>query len=118
MLDRPATVLSGGEQQKLAIARALMTEPQLLFLDEPTASLDGRATREIEEILLATKSAGTRLVMATHDLGQARRLGDRVAFMLGGRIQETAPIQEFFDTPQTPAAQAYMKGDIVECYER
>lgn len=114
MLDRQAPVLSGGEQQKLAIARALITEPELLFLDEPTASLDGRATREIETILGASVSQGTRLILSTHDMGQARRMGDSVVFLLGGRVHETGPAKAFFEGPETPEAAAFLKGDIVE----
>ncbi len=114
MIDRAATVLSGGEQQKLAIARALVCEPELVFLDEPTASLDGRATREIEDILRDCIASGTRVIMATHDMGQARRLAERVVFLLKGQVHETGPAAAFFDTPQTPAAQAFLNGDIVE----
>lgn len=114
MLDRPAHVLSGGEQQKLAIARALITHPELVFLDEPTASLDGRATREIETILGDAVSNGTRLILATHDMGQARRMGKRIVFMLAGRVHETGSGPAFFDGPKTPEAQAFLKGDIVE----
>ncbi len=114
MIDRMATVLSGGEQQKLAIARALVSGPELVFLDEPTASLDGRATREIEEILRDCVTSGTRMILATHDMGQARRLGDRVVFLLQGQVHETRAAGTFFDGPQTAAAQAFLNGDIVE----
>lgn len=114
MLDRQAPVLSGGEQQKLALARALIAEPELLFLDEPCASLDGRAMREIEEILLTAKANGTQLILSTHDMGQARRLADRVVFMLHGKVHETGPAQPFFDQPATPEARAFLHGDIVE----
>ncbi|MCY4179554.1 MAG: ATP-binding cassette domain-containing protein [Litoreibacter sp.] len=114
MIDRPASVLSGGEQQKLAIARALIVEPELVFLDEPSASLDGRATREIEAILSDAVEGGTRVVLATHDMGQARRLASRVVFMLHGRVHETGPAHRFFDAPETAEARAFLKGDIVE----
>ena len=114
MLDRQAPVLSGGEQQKLAIARALIAEPELVFLDEPTASLDGRATREIETILKNSVSDGTKLLLATHDMGQARRLGDQVVFMLGGRVHEHGPASVFFEGPRTSEASAFLRGDIVE----
>ena len=114
MLDRPAPVLSGGEQQKLALARALITEPELVFLDEPCASLDGRATREIEAILTRVAAAGTRLILTTHDMGQARRLADHVVFLHSGRVFETASAARFFDAPATPEARAFLKGDIVE----
>lgn len=114
MFNRPAPVLSGGEQQKLAIARGLINAPKLLFLDEPSAALDGRATREIEEILTDARAAGTSLMFSTHDLGQARRLGDRVLFLLNGRVHEDAPAGAFFARPETPEARAFLKGDIVE----
>lgn len=114
LLTRQAPVLSGGEQQKLALARALICEPKVLFLDEPCAALDGRAMREIEEILQNAKAAGTRLILSTHDLGQARRLADRVLFLLGGRLHETGDAASFFHQPKTPQAQAFLRGDIVE----
>ncbi|WP_319823985.1 ATP-binding cassette domain-containing protein [Thalassovita sp.] len=113
MLDRQATVLSGGEQQKLALARALVTQPDLLFLDEPCASLDGRAMRDVEQILHAAKSNGTRLIMSTHDMGQARRMADEVLFLLGGHIYENGPANRFFNQPTTPQGRAFLNGDIV-----
>ncbi|MEL7117164.1 MAG: ATP-binding cassette domain-containing protein [Pseudomonadota bacterium] len=112
--DRPAPVLSGGEQQKLALARALIGAPALVFLDEPCASLDGRATREIEAILTDASASGTRLILSTHDMGQAKRLADHVVFLLGGRIHEQGPAKPFFDGPNTAEARAFLKGDIVE----
>ena len=114
MLDRSATVLSGGEQQKLALARALIVGPKLLFMDEPCAALDGRAMREIEAILQNAIASGTRLIMATHDMGQARRLADQVVFLLHGRVHESGPSAAFFETPETPQARAFLQGDIVE----
>lgn len=114
VLDRPAGVLSGGEKQKLALARALIRQPQILFLDEPCANLDGRATREIETILEQARKQGTRIVMATHDLGQARRLADDILFMLGGVVHEQSTAAQFFATPQTAEAKAFLGGQIVE----
>ncbi|MCK8464709.1 ATP-binding cassette domain-containing protein [Aliiroseovarius sp. S1339] len=114
MLARPAPFLSGGERQKLALARALITKPELLFLDEPCASLDGRATREIEAILIRTSAAGTRLIMSTHDMGQARRLATEVLFLLNGKIHEHGSAEQFFAGPETAQANAFLKGDIVE----
>ena len=114
MADQAASALSGGEQQKLALARALITEPKLVFLDEPCAFLDGRATAEIEAILRDEKAKGTQLIMSTHDMGQARRLADEVIFLRGGQVHETGPAQAFFDGPTTEAARAFLNGDIVE----
>lgn len=114
LADRPAPMLSGGEQQKLALARALITEPEVVFLDEPCASLDGRATREIEAILIEQKAQGTQLIMSTHDMGQARRLADEVIFLRAGLVHETQPAQGFFDTPKSAEARAFLQGDIVE----
>lgn len=113
-LNRSALRLSGGERQKLALARALIRKPDVLFLDEPCASLDGRATREIEEILTQVAGGGTRLIMSTHDMGQARRLGDEVVFVLNGCVHEFSPAQGFFERPETTQAQAFLRGDIVE----
>ncbi|MEL7280019.1 MAG: ATP-binding cassette domain-containing protein [Pseudomonadota bacterium] len=114
MLDRPARSLSGGEQQKLALARAMIGAPKLLFLDEPCAALDGRATREIETILKEVRADGTHLILSTHDLGQARRLGDDIVFMLRGQVHETAKAADFFTAPHTAEAAAFLRGDIVE----
>lgn len=114
MLDRPAPFLSGGEQQKLALARALITGPELLFLDEPCASLDGGSMRDIEAILQNAKEMGTRLILSTHDMGQARRLADEVLFLLHGRVHEFGPAKQLFDTPATPECAAFLNGDIVE----
>lgn len=113
-LNRPATALSGGERQKLALARALIRNPDVVFLDEPCSSLDGRATREIEEILSQAAADGTRLIMSTHDMGQARRLADEVIFVLHGKIHEIAPAADFFAGPKTKRATAFLNGDIVE----
>lgn len=114
MEGRQAAVLSGGEKQKLALARALITQPEMLFLDEPSASLDGRATREIEALLALASEAGTRIVMATHDMGQARRLAREVIFLCGGTVHERGAASTFFDAPTTAAARAFLAGDIVD----
>lgn len=112
-LTRPAQVLSGGERQKLAIARALVRDPDIVFLDEPCANLDGAATREIEAILLAARANGTRIVMSTHDIGQARRLADDLIFIYNGRIHETGARDAFIAAPQTPEARAFLNGDLL-----
>jgi tungstate transport system ATP-binding protein len=109
---RPARVLSGGEQQRLALARAWALHPEVLFLDEPTANLDPTASREIETIIRAFDAAGTKIVMATHNLGQARRLGDEVIYLQAGRVLERAGIDEFFARPATPEAAAFVKGEL------
>ena len=109
---RPARVLSVGEQQRLALARAWALHPEILFLDEPTASLDPSATREIEAVIRAFDAAGTKLVMATHNLGQARRLGDEVIYLHQGRVLERAPVDKFFAQPATAEAAAFIKGEL------
>ncbi|MGJ8624279.1 MAG: ATP-binding cassette domain-containing protein [Yoonia sp.] len=109
----PASRLSGGERQKLALARALIRKPDVLFLDEPCANLDGHATREIEALLQETAAAGTRLIMATHDMGQARRLAQSIVFMLGGKVHETGDAQAAFAKPTTTEFAAFLRGDIV-----
>jgi tungstate transport system ATP-binding protein len=109
---RPARVLSGGEQQRLALARAWALHPEVLFLDEPTANLDPGATREIETLIKAFDAAGTKIVMSTHSLGQARRLGDEVIFLHQGRVAERAPIDRFFPQPASPEAATFVKGEL------
>ncbi len=113
LANRPARVLSGGEQQRLALARAWVTEPEILFLDEPTASLDPAATRAVEELVLQIHEAGTKIVMTTHDLGQARRLAEEVLFLHHGRLIERGPAEAFFAAPRTPEAAAFIRGDLV-----
>jgi tungstate transport system ATP-binding protein len=109
--ERPARVLSGGEQQRLALARAWALHPEVLFLDEPTASLDPAATREIETVIKAFDASGTKIVMVTHNLGQARRLGDEVLFVHQGRVAELTPIDTFFSKPASAEAAAFIKGE-------
>ncbi len=113
-LNRDAQALSGGERQKLALARALVTEPAILFLDEPTTNLDGGSTREIEDILSQALDTGTRLIMATHDIGQARRLADEVIFIHRGTMSAHQRATAFFEAPASQSAAAYLRGDIVE----
>jgi len=109
-----ARLLSGGEKQKLALARALATKPQLLFLDEPTANLDGRATREIEALLTDARASGMRIIMTTHDKGQAKRLAEDIVFLYHGKIHEKAQAGRFFEKTSTNEAKAFLEGDIVE----
>jgi tungstate transport system ATP-binding protein len=113
LADRPARRLSGGEQQRLALARALAREPQILLLDEPTASLDPAATKLVEEIITRVAAAGVKIVMATHDLGQARRLAGEIVLMVGGRVVEHAPADRFFSSPASEEARRFLAGDLV-----
>lgn len=113
LAQRPARVLSGGERQRLALARAWVLRPRLLFLDEPTAALDPRATREVEEAIGRFHAAGTAIFMSTHDLGQARRLADDVLFLHAGRITEQTPAVEFFEAPRSAEARAFLRGDLL-----
>jgi len=112
-LDAPVQVLSGGERQKMALARALIRTPEVLFLDEPCASLDLASTAEIETILARARDAGTRIVMSTHNIGQARRLADDILFLDHGRLIEAGPSAAFFAGPQTPQARAHINGDLL-----
>lgn len=110
--DRPARVLSGGEQQRLAIARAWTLRPEVLFLDEPTAQLDPGAARTIEALIADLSREGVTIIMTTHDLGQARRLAEDVAFLHRGRLIETGPATAFFNAPASPEARAFLSGDL------
>lgn len=113
LAQRPARVLSGGEQQRLALARAWALEPDILFLDEPSSALDPAATKAVEDAVNVFHSNGTKIVMTTHDLGQARRLADEVVFMCCGRILEHTPAASFFDDPATSAAATFLRGELV-----
>jgi len=112
LAQRPARVLSGGEQQRLALARAWALRPQVLFLDEPTASLDPTARHAIETAIDAIHAEGTRIVMITHNLGQARRLGDEILFLHQGRLVERSPVDRFFTQPASAEAAAFIKGEL------
>ena len=109
---QPARKLSGGEQQRLALARAWALGPEVLFLDEPTANLDPRATREVESIIGAIRATGTKIVMTTHNLGQARRLGDEILFMSDGKLVERSPVEDFFRDPASAEAKAFIKSEL------
>jgi tungstate transport system ATP-binding protein len=112
LAKRPARVLSGGEQQRLALARVWALEPQILFLDEPTASLDPSASAEIERVITAIAAEGTRIVMTTHNLGQARRLADEIVFIHAGRAVERTPADHFFTQPDSSEARSFLKGEL------
>jgi len=113
LADRPARVLSGGEQQRVALARAWALRPDVLFLDEPTSSLDPAATRAIEEIITAIRDSGTKVIMTTHDLGQARRLADDVVFLHCGRLIEHTEAATFFERPVSSEAATYLRGELL-----
>ena len=112
LADRQARVLSGGEQQRLALARAWALRPRVLFLDEPTASLDPAAAGEVERVMGEIHAAGTALVVTTHVLGLARRLGGDVAFLHEGRLVERTAASEFFTRPRTPEARRFLEGEL------
>jgi len=111
--DRPARRLSGGEQQRLALARALAKDPLALLLDEPTASLDPAATKAIEDVIRAAAARGVKVLMATHDLGEARRLAGDVALLHRGRVVEHADAATFFGNPATPEARRFIAGELL-----
>ncbi len=113
LAQAPARVLSGGEQQLLAMARALATEPEILILDEPTSALDPAATTAIEKLIAEVRADGVPVVLITHDIGQARRLADEVAFLHHGRLIERTPAAQFFAEPASAEAQAFLRGEIV-----
>jgi tungstate transport system ATP-binding protein len=112
LAGRQAKRLSGGEQQRVALARAWALEPQVLFLDEPTASLDPLSSREVERIVGEIAATGTKIVMTSHNLGQAHRMADEVVFIEGGRVLEQTAAAEFFRQPRTAAAQAFIRDEI------
>ena len=111
--NRPARRLSGGEKQRLSLARALARDPAVLFLDEPTASLDPAATQAIEDIVRTTSAQGIKVVMATHDLGEARRLAGDIVLLHRGRIVESGPADRFFESPTTEAARKFIAGELL-----
>jgi tungstate transport system ATP-binding protein len=111
--DRAARRLSGGEQQRLALARALARDPEVLFLDEPTASLDPAATKAVEDVIRAVVARGIKVVFSTHDLGEARRIAGEVVLLHRGRIVEMTPASEFFTAPKTEAARRFVAGELL-----
>jgi tungstate transport system ATP-binding protein len=113
LAERPARKLSGGEQQRLALVRALAKDPQILFLDEPTASLDPAATKAIEDVVRTVTARGIKVVMSTHDLGGAKRVAGEVVLMHRGRVVEQTPADTFFSTPQTVEARRFLAGELL-----
>ncbi|MEI6027898.1 MAG: phosphate ABC transporter ATP-binding protein [Betaproteobacteria bacterium] len=113
LAHRPARALSGGQQQRLALARAWALQPDILFLDEPTASLDPSAKQEVEALVREFADDGVTIVMSTHNLGQAKRLATRVAYLAGGRLVADRPVDEFFDSLDLPVeAQQFLRGEL------
>jgi len=110
---RPARRMSGGEQQHLALARALARNPAVLFLDEPTASLDPAATKAFEDVIQTIVAGGLKVVMSTHDLGEARRLAGEIVMLHKGRVIETSSASAFFDAPQSAEARKFLSGDLL-----
>ena len=113
LADRNARVLSGGEQQRLNIARAWVLQPRVILLDEPTAELDPNGTAGIERLIMTIAQQGTKIIMSTHDLGQAHRLANDIVFLHQGRLIERTPAQSFFEQPQTKMAQDFIAGKLL-----
>ena len=111
--ERPARRLSAGEQQRLALARALARDPTILFLDEPTASLDPGSTKAVEDVIRTVSARGIKIVMSTHDLGEARRLAGEVVLLHRGRLVETGATSKFFDAPRTEEARRFIAGELL-----
>ena len=114
LADSPARRLSGGEQQRLALARALALEPTILFLDEPTASLDPASARAIEGVIGDTHARGVKVVLVTHDVGQAKRLAGEVVFLNRGKVTEISPAKSFFKRHESVPARQFLAGESVE----
>jgi tungstate transport system ATP-binding protein len=113
LADRPAPRLSGGERQRLALARALARDPAVLFLDEPTASLDPAATLAIEELVRTVTARGVKVVMTTHDLGEAARLGGEVVLLHRGAVVESGPVRQVLENPHTELARKFVAGQLL-----
>ena len=112
-VNQQAPLLSGGEMQVVAVARALITKPKMLFLDEPTASLDGLAKKTIEDILILAAKNDTKIIMSTHDLGQAKRLADDIIYLHKGLLESHCSKNEFLNSPPSEAAKQFLAGDII-----
>lgn len=110
---QPARALSGGEAQRLAMARALALDPKVLLLDEPTASLDPASVLAIEHITLQARDHGVKVILVTHDIGQARRLADDVVFLNRGRVTEHSPAETFFTAPRSAEAKDFLNGRLI-----
>jgi tungstate transport system ATP-binding protein len=104
--------LSGGEQQRLALGRVWLTRPRLLLLDEPTSSLDPSAVEAVERIVRQIRTEGTKILMTTHNLGQATRLADDIVFLAGGRVREHVSVRRFFSQPSSVEARQFIQGEL------
>jgi tungstate transport system ATP-binding protein len=113
LASRPARLLSGGEQQRLAIVRALATAPDVLLLDEPTASLDPASVGAVEALIRTAESRGVKIILVTHDVAQARRLADDVVFLSDGVVREHSQAADFFPSPRSVEAKAYLEGRLI-----
>lgn len=107
-----ARLLSGGERQRLALARAWAIKPRMLFLDEPTAALDPSATDAVEQLVREIRTEGTRILMTTHNLGQAMRMADDIIFLHAGSVREHTPTAQFFHRPQSEEARLFIEGEL------
>ena len=112
LATRNAKALSGGQQQRVALARAWALKPQVLLLDEPTASLDPSAKREVERLMAEFADAGMTLIFSSHNLGQVKRLAHRVIYLEQGRLVADLPVADFFNGPIPAAAEAFLKGEL------
>jgi tungstate transport system ATP-binding protein len=113
LAGRNARALSGGQQQRVALARAWALKPQVLLLDEPTASLDPSAKREVERLMADFSEAGMTLIFSSHNLGQVKRLASRVVYLEHGRLIADLPTPAFFGGPLPLAAAHFLKGELV-----
>ena len=113
LAQHPARLLSGGEKQRLALARALIINPAILFLDEATSNLDPASIETIETNLQSVSKRGMKLILVTHDVGQAKRLADDILFLHHGKLAEHSPAKSFFQKPKSSAARAYLAGKLV-----
>ena len=113
LVSRPVKQLSGGEQQRLALARALLLQPEMLFLDEACANLDPASVGQIENVLLDARKKGQKIILITHDIAQAKRLADDIIFLHHGQLCEYSPADEFFTRPMSEQAKAYLDGQIL-----
>jgi tungstate transport system ATP-binding protein len=111
--NRAARRLSGGEQQRLALARALARDPEVLCLDEPSASLDPFSTKAVEDVVRSIVATGVKVILATHDLGQAKRLGGEAVLLHKGRVMEAGPAAELLSSPRSEAAQRFIAGELL-----